>query len=403
MDELLGAGTYGEVYRGTKVSAPDETFAVKMVAKANASPKVLAYLEREVGILQMLDSEHVVKLRDVKMTENHYYLIFEYCNGGDLAAFRKRKGGRVPEETVRRILVQVVAGLDAIYRKKAIHRDIKLSNILLHYPDADSRTKDSPTVKIGDFGFARLTSQGDALGISTAGEEAQLMSIVGTPLNMAPELLHREPYSFKADIWSLGTIAFELLCGRNVFNGVTRDELVRNIDAGLYWVPKDLPVSSECLDFLNACLQLNPHARIRWSEVLNHNFVRAAGNTPFDFARFRLLNPVAEDYMQSSTHYIFNSKVRHKFSGPVPATETLTEKGAGEENKPAGIAHVKTAESMNGLTGNNNCNNGNNKSEEEMLAEYVTIESAPQESGAESCDFTLTKLSSMKITDAYFP
>eukprot|EP00831_Metopus_contortus_P035556 TRINITY_DN28303_c0_g1_i3.p1 TRINITY_DN28303_c0_g1~~TRINITY_DN28303_c0_g1_i3.p1 ORF type:complete len:286 (-),score=18.82 TRINITY_DN28303_c0_g1_i3:491-1348(-) len=221
MDELIGSGAYGEVYKATNVNQPGEEFAIKMVSKKNMSAKVFSYLEREVEILQMLDHENIVKLKGIKATENHYYLIFEFCNSGDLASYRRKKGGRVSEITVRFFAQQLVKGLDVLYEKKAIHRDIKLSNVLLHYPNEDSRLNEQPQIKLGDFGFARLINKVEGIEGNPC-EYPEPMSIVGTPLNMAPELFHRQPYSFKADIWSLGTIIFELLCGCNSFHGLSK-------------------------------------------------------------------------------------------------------------------------------------------------------------------------------------
>jgi serine/threonine protein kinase len=312
IEELIGSGAYGEVYKGTSVKAPGESFAIKMISKKNMSEKVFHYLEREVEILQMMNHKNVVKLKDIKATDNHYYLIFEYCNGEDLSAFRKSKGGVLPEATVRYVLRQIVEGLNELYNKKAIHRDIKLSNVLLCYPNEEARTKEEPIIKLGDFGFARLMTQleGDEKSISDAMEP---MSFVGTPLNMAPELFHKELYSFKADIWSLGTIVYELICGRNCYTGRNKDDLIQNIDKSLYRIPKLLKLSSECMDLLNACLQFKPETRAKWKEVLNHPFISSNTFTEFDAKKFKLVNKIAADTLEESDNYVFCSMVRYNF------------------------------------------------------------------------------------------
>ncbi len=312
MEELIGSGAYGEVYRGSSTKSPGETFAIKMISKKNMSEKVFHYLEREVEILQMLDHENVVKLKDIRATENHYYLIFEHCNGGDLSSFRKKRGGTVKQETVRFVLKQIVSGLNAVYIKKAIHRDIKLSNVLLYYPNEEARTRERPIVKLGDFGFARLVKQVEGNEPSII-EEPELMSFVGTPLNMAPELFHKKPYSFKADIWSLGTIVYELLCGQNCYTGINKEDLMHNIDKGVYRIPKSLNLSTECLDFINACLQLNPTNRIKWKLLREHQYVIGEKATPFSLETFNAMNTGAEGPFEDHDNYIFSSKVRYVF------------------------------------------------------------------------------------------
>jgi serine/threonine-protein kinase ULK/ATG1 len=102
-----------------------------------------------------------------------------------------------------------------------LHRDLKLANVLLHFPDMDGkedminnewlRTVDLKTVnfqiKIADLGFSKIQSDPDDLSVTYC----------GTPINMAPEVLNRGVYNYKADVWSLGTILFELLTGKSPF------------------------------------------------------------------------------------------------------------------------------------------------------------------------------------------
>ena len=187
MEELLGSGAYGEEYKGTSTKSTGEYFAIKMISKKNMSEKVFHYLEREVEILQMMNHQNVVKLKDIKATDNHYYLVFEYCNGGDLSNFRKRqKGGVVSEDKAKFVLKQIVAGLNELYNKKAIHIAIKLSNILFDYPDEDSNKNAMPIVKLGDFGFARLITHVDGSEKSSS-NAIEPMSFFRTPLIMTPD------------------------------------------------------------------------------------------------------------------------------------------------------------------------------------------------------------------------
>jgi len=331
MEELIGSGAYGEVYKGTSLKTPGEVYAIKMISKKNMSEKVFRYLEREVEILQLLNHPNIVKLADIRATDNHYYLVFEYCNGGDLSSFRKKKGGIIKEETVRYIFKQIVEGLNEVHKKNAIHRDIKLSNVLLSYPDEESRKNEKPIVKLGDFGFARLMTQVEGENASIS-EAAEPMSFVGTPLNMAPELFHKKPYSFKADIWSLGTILYELLIGQNCYTGMNKEDLLHNIDKGSYKIPKSIKLSTECLDFLNACLQLQPISRIKWKKLLTHDYIATDKYTEFNPEIFKAVNKISDVSFEDANNYAFSSKIRYTFFKPL-TEEEKKDKGSTEEEK----------------------------------------------------------------------
>lgn len=79
-------------------------------------------------------------------------------------------------------------------------------------------------------------------------------SYCGTPLNMAPEILEKKQYNYKADIWSLGVILFELITGDPPFQASSKSELKANIKMGDFKIPKHFNISLECLDFINKCL-----------------------------------------------------------------------------------------------------------------------------------------------------
>lgn len=111
-----------------------------------------------------------------------------------------------------------------------LHRDLKLANVLLHFPDMVGREdeisadwlknvdlkKSRFQIKIADLGFSKIQQDPNALNVTYC----------GTPINMAPEVLNRGVYNYKADIWSLGTILFELLTGKSPFKEATnKDEL----------------------------------------------------------------------------------------------------------------------------------------------------------------------------------
>eukprot|EP01022_Parablepharisma_sp_SALTPOND_P008088 TRINITY_DN135196_c0_g1_i1.p1 TRINITY_DN135196_c0_g1~~TRINITY_DN135196_c0_g1_i1.p1 ORF type:complete len:481 (-),score=46.15 TRINITY_DN135196_c0_g1_i1:1157-2599(-) len=323
MEEKIGSGAFGEVYRAVNVTSKI-TYAVKMLSKAKMPPRVRSYLDREVDILQRVESDYVVKLKDLKVSEHNYYLIFEYCNGGDLAGYRRSKGGQVSEAAGRRIIKQIVSALSSLYALNGIHRDIKLSNVLLHYPTKEHKDKDEPISKLCDFGFARLIEDPDS-------EMPVEMSIVGTPLNMSPEMIQRKPYTIKSDLWSLGTIVYELLCGKPTFMGVNKEHLSKVIELGEYKISKDVNLSTEAVDFINSCIQHNPSDRLGWKQLMTHPFICTGNITPLDFAKVKAANH--HGLYEDKCHYILSSKVRYNFAPLYKKSEPASVKVEPEETE----------------------------------------------------------------------
>ncbi len=110
----------------------------------------------------------------------------------------KSKQGRLCESEVQNILMQICNGLKVVHENNVIHRDIKPANFLIH----------NGVVKISDFGFARVV---DDL------EEPLFLTFLGSPLYMAPQILAREKFSSKCDVWSLGVTIYEILYGKTPY------------------------------------------------------------------------------------------------------------------------------------------------------------------------------------------
>lgn len=103
------------------------------------------------------------------------------------------------EIDAKHVIKEVVEGLNYLHKQNVMHRDIKLDNVLVNLKPARSGSKISDfEFKLGDMGLARQNDSPNSLADTYA----------GTPLAMPPELLNREQYGFKADVWSLGTLLF---------------------------------------------------------------------------------------------------------------------------------------------------------------------------------------------------
>ena len=273
----LGKGSFGEVFLTSKRGST-ELFATKKMDRQYAdSPGVRKYFVNEINILKEVNHKNIVKLDELKETKDHYYIVMEYCNGGSLteclANYKKLHGGRpFTEEIVQYLMRQIVDAIQYLHNKKIIHRDLKLDNILVKFDNDMDKNRVNmmkAKVKIIDFGFA----------VHLSGKN-MAFSALGSPINMDPIILKKLNkrgnanalgYDEKADIWSLGTLCYEMLIGQAVFNAQTMDDLVRKVERGSYVVPTSL--SREVVSFLNGMLQYNSSLRFTANELAKHHFL----------------------------------------------------------------------------------------------------------------------------------
>ena len=128
----IGTGMFSSVYRCRNVKT-NQIFACKMLRRESMNRKSWQNLHDEIKILENVNSPHIVKLFERFKTNRHFYLILEYCNGGDLESLLERRL-ILSEQEARSIYSQVLLAMQEMNKIKAIHRDIKNANILLNFP-----------------------------------------------------------------------------------------------------------------------------------------------------------------------------------------------------------------------------------------------------------------------------
>ena len=266
LDENLGKGAFGEVFLTTK-KGTDKLFATKKIARELVeSDNIMKYLVNEIQILKELNHPNIVKFQEIKKTKNHYYIIMEYCNGGELykalEKYMDKNKKPFTQEIVQHIMRQIVNAFKYIHGKNIIHRDIKLENVLLHYDSEEDKKNFNimkAKVKIIDFGFAAKIEK-SGLKYATLESPINMDPLILKELNKGGKKTRNLGYDQKADIWSLGTICYEMLIGKCVFNAEDLDELVQKVENGTYTVPTNL--SKEVISFLNGMLQYDPNQRL---------------------------------------------------------------------------------------------------------------------------------------------
>ena len=299
--KCLGKGSFGEVYLTSKQGSKEKYATKKIDKKYTSNPKAKKYLDNEINILKEIDHPNIIKLIEVHETTQHYYLVMELCNGGGLSDcledYKNKYKKGFPEETVQYLMKQIVSAINYLHKRNILHRDIKLDNILVNFDnEEDKKNKNmlKAKVKIIDFGFARHL------------EPASLaFSTLGSPINMDPGILrklnkmeHSKNYGYdqKADIWSLGTICYEMLIGKSAFDAGSMRELINKVERGNYFLPKSL--SKEAVSFLNGMLQYDFKKRLSADQLYHHNFLTKP------YSELNKIN------LEKAQNYLYNSKIK---------------------------------------------------------------------------------------------
>ena len=275
IEKLLGEGSFGKVHL-TKKEGDSKKYATKELDREEIdSSEAKKYLINEIRILQSLNHPNIVKFVDIKKTKKHYYIMMEFCNGGELSKnlekYMIKNGTAFPEELVQHFMRQIIDAFKYIHGKKIIHRDVKLDNILLHFDNEEDKKNFNlmkAQVKIIDFGFSCIYND-------------IKKSILGSPINMDPLILKKLTdstgatrelgYDMSADIWSIGTICYEMLIGKSAFDSNDIKELSDKIEKGAYKVPTN--ISAELVSFLNGMLQYEGKNRLNAEQLSRHAFL----------------------------------------------------------------------------------------------------------------------------------
>ena len=253
----IGAGGMARVFLARE-PALKRLVAVKVLSGELASTQAgRARFEREAQAVAGLSHPNVVAVHSVgELADGTPYFIMQFVDGRSMAE-RVEREGPVSVAEARRTLGEVAAALAAAHKQGIIHRDVKPANIL--YEDATGRSL------VSDFGIAAIGRETPTINTKLTATGA----IVGTPQYMSPEQLLAEPVTEKTDIYSLGLLAHELLCGSAPFKGSSPHELIaahlRDVPARL--VIRRPDVDAELDDVVARCLEKTAARRPTAEEV----------------------------------------------------------------------------------------------------------------------------------------
>ncbi|ENH69631.1 Protein kinase kin1 [Fusarium oxysporum f. sp. cubense race 1] len=272
LGKTIGAGSMGKVKLARKEDGSEQV-ACKIIPrgstddghqsradKERADQSKEIRTAREAAISTLLNHPHICALHDVVRTNHHWYMLFEYVNGGQMLDYIISHG-KLKEKQARKFSRQIASALDYLHRNSIVHRDLKIENILI------SKTGD---IKIIDFGLSNLFAP-----------RGHLKTFCGSLYFAAPELLQARAYTGpEVDVWSFGIVLYVLVCGKVPFDDQSMPALHAKIKRGLVDYPAWL--SSECKHLLSRMLVTDPKQRATMQEVMTHPWMAKGFNGPPD-------------------------------------------------------------------------------------------------------------------------
>lgn len=242
LDERIGKGNFGEVYKGTycgldvavkKLYFVDDDFMQK-------------YIEREMDTLTGIHHPNIVQLMGLCIETNDMFIVTEYVSGGDLRSKLKDKSVEMDWNLITRLALDIALAMNYLHAKGLMHRDLKSHNLLVG---------ENWKIKVCDFGLARKEEGGD------------FMTIVGTNEWMAPEVAMGEKYGKSADVFSYGMVLAELLSRdkppeRKLIKGYAFEK-----DDFEQLIPADTP--PDLWDLLCDCAAFEPDERPTFAEIVS--------------------------------------------------------------------------------------------------------------------------------------
>ena len=255
----IGAGGMGEVYKAHDTKL-DRDVAIKVLPEAFAhDADRLARFQREAKMLAALNHPNIATIYGLEQSNCTSYLVMELVSGETLAERVKREGA-VPIEEALAICKQIAEALEAAHEKGIIHRDLKPANV---------KVTPEGKVKVLDFGLAKAfagdTADSNPSQSPTLSAVATMQGVLlGTAAYMSPEQARGKAVDKRTDIWAFGCVLYELLTGRQAFEGEDITEILAAVvKTEPDWSALPPATAARIRDLLRRCLQKDKGLRMQ--------------------------------------------------------------------------------------------------------------------------------------------
>jgi formylglycine-generating enzyme required for sulfatase activity/dienelactone hydrolase len=264
IQSLLGAGGMGEVYRARDVRL-QRTVAIKILpAHLSSDPDLHARFEQEAKSISALQHPNICVVHDIGSQDGVQFMVMEYVAGQTLDKLIS-PGGLAVEAAIK-YAIQIADALSRAHATNIVHRDLKPSNIMVD---------ENGVVKVLDFGLAKLAASAAVMGGETATIETMVTTpgtIVGTVAYMSPEHAEGKPTDARNDIFSFGSVLYEMLTGKRAFQGQSSaavlSAVMRDDPKPLNELNRHIP--PEVRRIVSHCLKKSPAARYASGAELGH-------------------------------------------------------------------------------------------------------------------------------------
>lgn len=271
---MLGEGSFGRVFICFHESVDRIVkLALKIIniPEAYEQIKTIEHIvstsrQEILALIKLRQNKHIIRIEDIVRDKNIIYIMLEYCNERDLVDYfgKIRKEGLVDREIiVRYYFAQILDAFKELHKFNFMHRDIKPSNILVN----------NGVLKIADFGLARQIIEG---------ERELFEEHVGTMITAAPQIVFKEEYTSKCDIYSLGVILYWMIYNRYPFDRVPNRQ---DFTDHKLQIPEKSPyfaVSPEMQKLLKQMLAYQEADRIDWIPLLQHPLFESSAFVELD-------------------------------------------------------------------------------------------------------------------------
>ncbi|CAD7967410.1 unnamed protein product [Amoebophrya sp. A120] len=287
----LASGSFGQIFV-VKEEATGSTAVLKKISVATLDEKERDSVEQEVALLAGIRHPNIVAYRDNFLHGDHLCILMAYCDSGDLYTYLQKNRKSQPIQSAAEEpmlidwLIQIVAAVQFLHARSILHRDLKTQNIFLHsgilaaaqqtqqhqnphsaavhlvaLPPAHYRM-----IKLGDFGIAKVLE---------GSKDYLARTQIGTPFYMSPEVFKNASYSYKSDIWGIGCVLYELICGKHAFGANSLNGLAVKVLKGKFTpIPNNVKCSKEIQTLIKSLLSVNPQHRPSISEMLHLPIIR---------------------------------------------------------------------------------------------------------------------------------